>query len=597
MLRLLSVLLLVFAVVSCTREELLLDDSVGSGDYLCFRFSTTPQTRVAMDEVTGRGTFEEGDAVGLYSYTELGYKSKYFTLTRKNGQWTPRLAREELGDKPDMLYACWPEGNKLQGQFDYPFEVSADQSREESYRLSDLMWGSCPMPKGNEAVICFRHMLFRVNVDFSGLEGTVGDVEIRGRRHGKVQLYSGKYFHEDTETGHPYEWIKAYRRPDGLWSAYISPQTTEWRNDYTVGDVQVRFTLTAGDGTSKKLTYVAGKELSRLESGKQVTVRLSKGGTAVVPGEPDLEFAGKKMMVYGVNSPVYPGDDKVNRIWAGKPYAELTPDEWFLREGASAAHMKWSEESGWYDCNKTNKDDGAEDAYMCWAAAGASILHWWMEQNKDYIDRYDKVYPPDPEYPRPTYKMEYGKKSEIFSLIIDQFLDNGSYTAKSINWFITGASYYGTPWDEGFKGFFHEVMGDRVMLYSAPKFLSDRQEFNRRIKEGLKSQAAIGLDIHQMVGDGGHALVIWGAEFDERGDVSYIYYADSNDGGTSSSEVHDQELIRRRVVYHPCNLVPEEYPDRPHLKNFLDVDEYDDPVTSVQLYDLHQEKFKMKLQP
>ena len=39
--------------------------------------------------------------------------------------------------------------------------------------------------------------------------------------------------------------------------------------------------------------------------------------------------------------------------------------------------------------NPTARPEGIPDGMMCWAASGASILHWWFDQNKQYIDMYD----------------------------------------------------------------------------------------------------------------------------------------------------------------------------------------------------------------
>lgn len=228
---LLAILLAIMAV-SCTREEFVPDSSSDSGDYLRFSFSAAPQTRVAMDEETGAGTFEEGDAIGLYSFIEWGYESDYFTLTQRGGEWTPRLTREELGGTGRTLHACYPASDRLQDKFNYPFEVAADQSSEETYRNSDLLWGSCPLPDGNTVDIAFRHMMFRLNVDFSRIEETVSDVKIRGKRGGVVQLTNGEFFPDREEE---YGWIKAYQRKDGLWSVYMSPQTTQYANYYKEG--------------------------------------------------------------------------------------------------------------------------------------------------------------------------------------------------------------------------------------------------------------------------------------------------------------------------------------------------------------------------
>lgn len=37
-----------------------------------------------------------------------------------------------------------------------------------------------------------------------------------------------------------------------------------------------------------------------------------------------------------------------------------------------------SQESGWYDANKNNNDDGDADDNMCYAASVSNLLAWWQ---------------------------------------------------------------------------------------------------------------------------------------------------------------------------------------------------------------------------
>ncbi len=40
--------------------------------------------------------------------------------------------------------------------------------------------------------------------------------------------------------------------------------------------------------------------------------------------------------------------------------------------------------NGWYDINKTFD----QDTFLCFSATASNMLHWWMDQNRGYIDNY-----------------------------------------------------------------------------------------------------------------------------------------------------------------------------------------------------------------
>ncbi|BDW74310.1 hypothetical protein BFINE_01050 [Bacteroides finegoldii DSM 17565] len=54
------------------------------------------------------------------------------------------------------------------------------------------------------------------------------------------------------------------------------------------------------------------------------------------------------------------------------------------------AGLKWNKAYGWFDCNK--KDVWGEqpnsDNNLCWAASVSNIIYWWLEQNKEYVNRF-----------------------------------------------------------------------------------------------------------------------------------------------------------------------------------------------------------------
>lgn len=198
-------------------------------------------------------------------------------------------------------------------------------------------------------------------------------------------------------------------------------------------------------------------------------------------------------------------------------------------------------------CNKMNptaRPEGIPDGMMCWAASGASILHWWFDQNKQYIDMYD--------YKGPDYHWHDSQpsapkqESDIFQCFIDSFADEAGYPDAGLNWFIHGiiptlpALEY--PYNQG--GYFKDVFPSTVKLSQNFGGLG-KERFNEIIKDALANKKAISMakgNVRE-----GHILTIWGAEFDENGDVSYIYMADNND--RDQFEQWGVGCIRLQIAY------------------------------------------------
>ncbi|MFR3186663.1 MAG: IdeS/Mac family cysteine endopeptidase [Phocaeicola sp.] len=57
--------------------------------------------------------------------------------------------------------------------------------------------------------------------------------------------------------------------------------------------------------------------------------------------------------------------------------------------------LKWDVRYGWFDCNKRdpNKQQTDSDSEMCWAASSSNLIHWWLEQNKEFVARYSYTGP------------------------------------------------------------------------------------------------------------------------------------------------------------------------------------------------------------
>ena len=76
------------------------------------------------------------------------------------------------------------------------------------------------------------------------------------------------------------------------------------------------------------------------------------------------------------------------------------------------------------------------------------------------------------------------------------------------------------------------------------------------VKDALLHHKAVGVAFN-LSGYGDHAVNIWGAEFDEAGEINAIYMVDNNDGPPWKGE---GMLYRKEVRYLPMNEQPTLYP-------------------------------------
>lgn len=459
-------------------------------DYLQLTFSTA-ETRVDLNE-NGAGTFSEGDKVGLF--ISNGSSTEYRELTYTAGEWLPLLRRSEFGKGDLALTAHYPaQIDATNNPTHTVFSLTKDQSAD-GYTATDLLFARKNIPAGSyQAEMTFFHALHRLRIEIKG-EGISTPI-LRSRMNGTVNLLTS----EVTVSEDSFGWISPRKNSDGSYEAVIFPQTVE---SYRDKEGLIKIPTTAHEIIYKAPDQLNGEPFTEFKAGKQLTIRLN------LASSDDQKWANRKVWVYGI-----------------KPPEESAWFQYNLQYGYENYYLPWKAEYGWFDCNKVNPHGGEPDGMMCWAAAASNMLHWWIAQNKSYVDRYGDKYT-GPDY---TYPLQKEQSSDIFKCFADTFENVAGYGDAGVNWFIHGYNKnLSLPrWDNyNEAGYFKDVFPKDVYLGSNVGGLS-KERFNETIKDALSNQKAIGIS-HGSV-TAGHIETIWGAEFDENGVVSAIYMADNND--------------------------------------------------------------------
>lgn len=488
---------------------------------------TKPVVSRAIIGEDGSGSFEEGDRVGVYVGTD---QPRYYILTLEGGVWQPRLSRAELGSGVVTINACYPAID-ASGSGSYIHHIDQDQ-RADGFSAADILWSHLSVDvdalSGNRIELPFYHGLHRVEISLKSESGELpSDLEIAVRSAADVEFEyaSGQAGVSD---GSAMAWITPYSDTKGVFHAIVAPQSlSELKSE----EGWIR--ITANGKTSM---YVAPDEVggsTMLEMGKESRITLNlKTGV-----EEDIDWANRKVWVYGVKSPVF-DESKAPVLSPGSD--NYIPGEWYINRVdwgddtySDYYYLPWVEGCGWYDCNKTYPWDNASDNNLCWAAASSNLIHWWLEHNAPYVEAYDKAYSNTSyyqRYPRPDAAFSpYPVKSRIFQLFINTFKNKSA--AEGIHWFVNGSSGYGTsimtdPSMAEFDGYFKEVFDISDKIYIDYRAMS-KARFNEVLKDALANRKAI-----NFVWTGNHSLTIWGAEFDDQGYASYLYYVDNNPMGS-----------------------------------------------------------------
>lgn len=82
-----------------------------------------------------------------------------------------------------------------------------------------------------------------------------------------------------------------------------------------------------------------------------------------------------------------------------------------------------------------------------------------------------------------------------------------------------------------------------------------KENFNEMMKRAFTENKAIGFTAYKYTtgGESLHAMTIWGAEFDEEGYVSHIYYCDNN---LVDQDANGAAIIRLGITYDENPAIP-----------------------------------------
>ena len=502
--------------VACSSDENFDQSSLENID---FRVSVVGQSRVAMQK-NGSGDFQAGDEVALRMYEPQPDKLQDKTLLHCEGkQWTSSLYWEDWKGTPHF-YAVWPSATQVElweGTCWYVHRVSRNQSAEEDFWFaeedfwfSDLLVADAAGERYSPVNLDFRHAMSRVMVNIKNME-TLSDEErqqvqvyVHGYLSGRFAL-SGNAVQTTEET----DWIQAYpMNEDGSFAALAVPGELE--RFRTEGWIKI----VAGN---RELVYNAPESIGNtLESGKQVTVNLQLKSEEVVPEEP----------VWWVDG-IQPSD------------------QWEYE--APVYRMPWRQNCGWFDCNKLDARDTSPtgDGRTCWEASSSNLMHWCLNANRSYVERYlEYKRRLNPEFPIPSAYPD-SKHSKIYQGFKNRFGNKSGYIVSGVNWFLSGICNWvmypqNVPEQEN-AVFFFEVFGRNSLVKQYGNGYMTKEEFNNAIKLAKKQGMAVGLDI--FIQGGGHAINLWGAEFNEMGEVSTIYLVDNNDGNSGYMKwVYNEDL-------------------------------------------------------
>lgn len=205
--------------------------------------------------------------------------------------------------------------------------------------------------------------------------------------------------------------------------------------------------------------------------------------------------------------------------------------------------------NSWFDVNKTRAGGNQDvDKNLCFGAVASNMLHWWLEQNRDYVNRYIEK---NGDITRSNKRLSDLKdsfrdqqSSGVFDLFKGLFGNNdkGFYTDLLLDLFLNGykpKAGGGTNADvedltpDARGGFFYPVFKGKKLTDrtygGAYRLLSET------LTEELGRGGLIGLSYKTFTG-GNHIVTLWGAEYDINGKLKAVYISDSDDQDETETE-------------------------------------------------------------
>ncbi len=253
------------------------------------------------------------------------------------------------------------------------------------------------------------------------------------------------------------------------------------------------------------------------------------------------EFGEKKDIYWtdSINAPSMDGMDKGSGVF--KKVEENINGVKYVEHVAPYVAGK-----GWYDINKSK---GQElDKNLCFSAAASNLLHWWFDQNEEYIRKYIKLNPGANKIDKIKdiqSSIALQNNSKIYSDFVKQFAnrEKGYWPDILQDQFINGyrPKENGGVTDPDFEGpdlikdgpvsnggYFYSIFGTNILTErryydyqgSYNSLSSDLKNF---INEGKATTITFDM------GRSAHVVTLWGAEYDKNGNLCAVYFSDSDD--------------------------------------------------------------------
>ncbi|MBU4691709.1 IdeS/Mac family cysteine endopeptidase [Mycoplasma sp. ES3225-GEN-MYC] len=235
--------------------------------------------------------------------------------------------------------------------------------------------------------------------------------------------------------------------------------------------------------------------------------------------------------------------------------------------------LRNSKNEGWYDINKRLVNG---DWSLCSAVVAANWLHWWLDRNREYVNRYIKDFPDKAMIKAGdiTKKLEniminfpdennYYDRSRIFDYFTELFPNKALFPNKLIDMFINGYKYTSNNYElnneNNYKpvvsrGFFKDVFKHHTLTsYVSP---GSREMLSINIRNWIKEGRALAVSFGS--GNKGHIVTIWGADFDKDGNILAVYISDSDNKDdkmkmSKESEYERVGMTRLRIDYSAGN--------------------------------------------
>lgn len=491
----LLILLETMLLYACTADEWI---SHPENDMVQLSVAITPLSGSTRAHVGDKGneSFQVDDKITLFVTPQGEFSSGTLgrTMRLTTEGWSPKLAWQEIAGEQVTFTAFYPEMSDCNSEI-FTHTVASDQRLTELFAKSDLLAASIEVGRGNAVSLNFRHWMSLIELHltsntFTPEQLSEAVIHIQACPSVQIQTIPVPEVMQPVET--QVEDIIFHQGEPNVYHVILPPQLIQetWRRKWIEIELEGN---TYVYGAPPELN--GGEAFTMLHPGHQLTLNLNLDREQITE-----DWANKTIWVHGLKDipPVdtwdYATDDGLGNGFVG---------------------LKWNGQYGWYDCNKKNPMEGTGlDSNMCWAAACSNMIYWWLEQNEEYVRRYG--------YSGPS---QYGNSvnSDVFELYRTHFIDTGNDVGGALSWFFTGRPLEGGKQSPAyFKDLFkeNEFVSTVIPIYSN-RSLSDE------LKRIFNSPKAIECTIStsRLI----HAINIWGAEFDAKGEVCALYITDNND--------------------------------------------------------------------